>query len=83
MLGLRLMAKKGLDAYYRSKSEHEELLWFNKVTKEGCSDYCISSVAIIKGNKDCRYPTLTKVGTDDSTSYMKPLEEAFRKRSEV
>lgn len=71
------------DYSYRSKSEHEELLWYNKVTKEGCSDFCISSEAIIDRNKDCRYPSLTRVVTDDSISYMKPLVEAFRKRSVV
>lgn len=68
------------DYSYRSKSEHSELLWFNKVTREGCSSYCISSEAIIERNKDCRYPSLTRVVTDDSISYMKPLVEAFQNK---
>lgn len=70
------------DYSYRSKSVHEELLWFNKVTKDGCSDYCISSEAIIDRNIDCRYSNLTRVVTDESISYMRPLVDAFKKRSE-
>ena len=66
------------DYSYRIKNEHTELLWFSNVTKGGCQDYCISSEAIIDGDKDCLYPTLTKAETDGSRSYMKPLVNALK-----
>lgn len=65
------------DYSYRSKGEHSELLSFNMVTEKGCSNYCISSEAILEGKKDCQFPKLMKVETDDSVSYMKPLVNAF------
>ena len=66
------------DYSYRSRSEHSELLSFNIVTKEGASQYCISSEAILEGKKDCMFPTLMRVETDDSISFMNPLVEAFQ-----
>lgn len=61
----------------RSESENTELISFNKVTKDGAEYYCISSEAVLKGIKDCRFPKLMKVETDDSISFMNPLVEAF------
>jgi len=68
------------DYSYRSKSEHTELLSFNIVTKEGLSNYCISSEAINNDKKDCRFPTITKVSIDSSISYMNPLVKALKKQ---
>ena len=67
-----------MDYSYRTQSEHTELLSFNIVTKEGASQYLISSESILEGKKDCTFPVLTRVETDDSISYMNPLVEAFR-----
>ena len=67
-----------LDYSYRTQSEHTELLTFNIVTNKGATQYCISCESILKGKKDCPFPTLTRVETDDSISYMNPLVEAFR-----
>ena len=72
-----------LSGSYRSKNDHSELLSFNLVTKEGAAQYFISSDAILEKKKDCRYPTLKKVETDDSISFMNPLVEAFRKDNRV
>lgn len=66
------------DYSYRRTSEHTELLSFNKVTKDGAENYCISSEAILEGKRDCRFPKLIKVETDDTISYMNPLVEALR-----
>lgn len=67
------------DYSYRSKSEHSELLSFNIVTKEGAEQYSISSEALLEGKKDCMFPTMMKIDTDDAISYMNPLVEAFHK----
>lgn len=66
------------DFSYRLKSEHSELLSFNMVTKEGAEQYSISSEAVLEGKKDCMFPKLMKIKTDDTISYMNPLVEAFR-----
>ncbi len=66
------------DYSYRLKSEHSELLSFNMVTKEGAEQYSISSEAVLEGEKDCMFPKLMKIKTDDTISYMNPLVEAFR-----
>ncbi len=66
------------DYSYRRDSEHAELLSFNKVTKDGAENYCVSSEAILEGKKECRFPKLMKVETDDTISFMNPLVEAFR-----
>lgn len=68
------------DYSYRSVNKHEELLSFEKVTKDGAVHYCINSDAILDGKKDCRFPTLMIVETDDSISFMKPLVEALHCR---
>lgn len=68
------------DYSYRRGIEHTKLLSFNKVTKEGVENYCISSEAILEGKRDCRFPTLMKVETDDTISFMNPLVEALRGR---
>lgn len=65
------------DYSYRRESEHTELLSFNKVTKEGAENYCISSEAILEGKRDCRFPILMKVETEDTISFMNPLVEAL------
>ena len=67
------------DYSYRSQSGHTELLSFNMVTKDGTAHYCISSEALLEGKKDCLFPTLTRVDTDDAVSFMKPLADAFGK----
>lgn len=67
------------DYSYRSKGEHSELLSFSIVTKDGCSSYYISSEAIMEEKKDCMFPILTKVETDDTISYMNPLVKALQK----
>lgn len=69
-----------LDYSYRSQGEHIDLLSFNMVTREGTASYCICSEAIVEGKKDCLFPTLTKVDTAVSVSFMNPLVEAFKKR---
>lgn len=66
------------DYSHRSKSEHTEMLSFEKVTKEGEEQYCISSEAILEGKKACRFPKLTRVDIVDNISYMKPLVEALK-----
>lgn len=66
------------DYSYRSKSEHSELLSLNKITKEGAEQFSISSEALLEGKKDCMFPKLMKIVTDDTISYMNPLVEAFR-----
>lgn len=66
------------DYSYRRESEHTELLSFNKVTKEGAEYYCISSEAILEGKKNCKFPKLMKVETDDTISFLKPLVGALR-----
>lgn len=68
------------DYSHRSRGGHNELLSFNKVTNEGVACYCISSEAILEGQKDCRFPMLTKAEMDDTISFMNPLLEAFRLR---
>lgn len=69
-----------LDYSYRSQGEHIDLLSFNMVTREGTASCCICSEAIVEGKKDCLFPTLTKVDTAVSVSFMNPLVEAFKKR---
>ena len=68
------------DYSYRSKSDHTELLSFNIVTKDGSSQYCISNEALLSGTKDCEFPTLTRVKTDDTISYLNPLVRALKKK---
>jgi len=66
------------DYSYRSQGEHIDLLSFNMVTKSGVANYCICSEALLDGKKDCLFPTLTKVDTVVSASFMNPLVEAFK-----
>ena len=65
------------DYSYRSQGEHTDLLSFNMVTKDGATNYCICSEALLEGKKDCLFPTLTKVDTAVSVSFLNPLVEAF------
>ena len=65
------------DYSYRSQGEHTDLLSFNMVTKGGAANYCICSEALLEGKEDCLFPTLTKVDTAVSLSFMNPLVEAF------
>lgn len=67
------------DYSYRRESAHSELLSFEKVTKDGAENYCISSEAVLEGKKDCRFPKLMKVETDDTISFMNPLVEALQR----
>ena len=67
------------DYSYRSQGEHIELLSFHMVTKVEIANYCICSEALLEGKKDCLFPTLTKVDTAISASFMNPLVEAFGK----
>ena len=83
-----MLAYADSDAYNRdylhlSQGTHTELLSFNKVTTDGAENYCISSEAILEGKKDCRFPKLMKVETDDTISFMNPLVEAFEERKRV
>jgi hypothetical protein len=66
-----------LDYRHRVKKIHSEMLSFNKVTKDGAVQYLISSEAILDNSKKCIFPTLTKVETDDSLSFVYPIIEAF------
>lgn len=66
-----------LDYRYRIMDTHIEMLSFNKVTKEGAVQYLISSEAIMDNAKDCVFPTLTRVETDDTFSFVYPIVEAF------
>lgn len=66
------------DYSYRRGSKHAELLSFEKVTKDGAEIYFISSEAILEGKRDCRFPKLMKVETDDTISFMNPLVDALR-----
>jgi hypothetical protein len=66
------------DYSYRRERKHAELLSFEKVTKDGAENYCISSEAILEGKRDCRFPTLMKVETDDAVSFMNPLVKALQ-----
>ena len=65
------------DYAYRSQGEHTDLLSFNIVTKEGAANYCISSEALLDRKENCLFPTLTKVDTAVSVSFLNPLVEAF------
>lgn len=65
------------DYSYRSQGEHTDLLSFNMVTKGGAANYCICSEALLEGKEDCLFPTLTKVDTAVSLSFINPLVEAF------
>ena len=65
------------DYSYRSQGEHTDLLSFNMVTKGGAANYCICSEALLEGKEDCLFPTLTKVDTAVSVSFLNPLVEAF------
>ena len=65
------------DYSYRSQGEHTDLLSFNMVTKGGAANFCINSEALLDGKEDCLFPTLTKVDTAVSLSFMNPLVEAF------
>lgn len=66
-----------LDYRYRMMDTHTEMLSFNKVTKESEEQYLISSEALIDNVKDCVFPTLTRVETDDTFSFVLPIIEAF------
>ncbi len=66
-----------LDYRCRMMDAHAEMLSFNKVTKESEDQYLISSEAIIDNVKDCVFPTLTRVETDDTFSFVSPIIEAF------
>jgi hypothetical protein len=66
-----------LDYRYRMMDAHAEMLSFNKVTKESEEQYLISSEAIMDNAKDCVFPTLTRVETDDTFSFVYPIVEAF------
>ncbi len=66
------------DYSYRSQGKHTDLLSFNMVTKEGVANYCISGESLLEGKEDCLFPTLTKVDTVVSASFMSPLVEAFK-----
>ena len=72
-----------LDYMHRSRGAHTELLSFNKVTKDGAEYYCISREAILEGKKDSEFPTLMRVKTDDTISFMNPLVEAFASRNKA
>jgi hypothetical protein len=65
------------DYSYRSQGEHTDLLSFNMVTKGGAANYCINSEALLDGKEDCLFPTLIKVDTAVSLSFINPLVEAF------
>ena len=65
------------DYSYRSKGEHTDLLSFNMVTKEGATNYCINREVLLDGKEDCLFPTLIKVDSAVSVSFMNPLVEAF------
>ena len=65
------------DYSYRSQGEHTDLLSFNMVTNGGAANYCICSEALLEGKEDCLFPTLTKVDTAVSLSFINPLVEAF------
>ena len=65
------------DYAYRSQGEHTDLLSFNMVTKEGAANYCISSEALLDRKENCLFPTLTKVDTAVSVSFLNLLVEAF------
>lgn len=77
-----MLCYNDMDAYkqdysYRSKGVHTELLSFNIVTKDGATNYCVSSEAILYGKKYCTFPKLTKVDTIDTISFMNPIVNAF------
>ena len=65
------------DYSYRSQGEHTDLLSFNMVTKGGAANYCINGEALLDVKEDCLFPTLTKVDTAVSVSFLNPLVEAF------
>lgn len=65
------------DYSYRSQGEHTDLLSFNMVTNGGAANYCINSEALLDGKEDCLFPTLIKVDTAVSLSFINPLVEAF------
>ena len=50
------------------------------MTKEGAENFFICSEAILEGKRDCRFPTIMNVETDDTISFMNPLVEALRGR---
>lgn len=50
---------------------------FNMITKDNSAQYLINSETIIDNSKDCLFPTLIKVKTDESISFVYPIVEAF------
>lgn len=66
-----------LDYRHRVANSHSEMLSFNMITKDNSAQYLISSETIIDNSKDCLFPTLIKVKTDESISFVYPIVEAF------
>lgn len=66
-----------LDYRHRTKHIHSELLSFDLITKKDSAQYLISKEAVIEESKNCLFPTLTKVETDDNSSFMCPIMKAF------
>lgn len=68
------------DYRHRSMGVHTEVLSFFKVTEDGVEIFCISSEAILEGNKDSQFPILMKVEMNETISSMNPLVKAFCSR---
>lgn len=66
-----------LDYRHRTKHIHSELLSFDLMTKKDSAQYLISKEAVIEESKNCLFPTITKVETDDNSSFMCPIMKAF------
>lgn len=66
-----------LDYRHRTKHIHSELLSFDLITQKDSAQYLISKEAVIEESKNCLFPTLTKVETDNRSSFMYPIIKAF------
>ena len=66
-----------LDYRHRTKHIHSELLSFDLITQKNSAQYLISKEAVIEKSKNCLFPTLTKVETNNRSSFMYPIIKAF------
>ena len=66
-----------LDYRYRIANSQSEVLAFDKITKDTTEQYLISSEAITEKSRDCMFPTLTKIESQQNISMIYPIIKAF------
>ena len=65
------------DYRYRIANSQSEELAFDKITKDTTEQYLISSEAITEKSRDCMFPTLTKIESQQNISMIYPIIKAF------